>query len=212
MKQLSEVYGNDLLMVFDSSKLLDSSIKKLAIIRTGAIKKAIPDIKTMNYDEDFESLLQYPIPPKTRKPAKLMSLAKTYEVMDRCTYGVLATVINGEPYAFALNYVLVDGEIYFHTGRKGYKLNALGQIASLNIVEDLGMAYNGTHNFRSIQVKGRLVATEDYELKKRILLKYIDHLNKNHPAYVDDMQKTTLVFKMDIDYMMGRENLFLKEL
>lgn len=210
MSELEKIYGDNLLMVFDGDKLKDHGYEKMAVIRNGVMKKDINGVLVMNYDEDFESLLNYKIPPKTRKPAKLLSIEKTYDVLDRMTYGVIASIIDGLPYNYQINYVLMDGHIYFHTGKKGYKLNGLNQIASFVVTEDLGMAYNGTHNFRSVQVLGTLKENHDYEVKKKILNLYIDKLNPNHSPYVDTMQDTTLVYEIEIDYMMGRENLFLE--
>ena len=210
MSELEKIYGDDLLMVFDKDKLNDRGYEKMAVIRNGVMKKDIDGILVMNYEEDFESLLNCKIPTKTRKPAKLLSLQKTYDVLDRMTYGVIASVIDGLPYNYQINYVFMDGHIYFHTGRKGYKLNGLNQTASFVLTEDLGMSYNGTHNFRSVQVLGTLKENCDYEIKKKILNLYIDKLNPNHPPYIDAMQDTTLVYEIEIDYMMGRENLYLE--
>lgn len=209
MMNLIDVYGEDLLMVFNSAQLKDEQYNALAVIRTGVEKKQIEGVLTMNYEEDFESLLCYKVPPKTRKPAKLLSYARTLEVLDKVSYGTIGCVIDGMPYTYAINQVMINGHLYFHTGRKGYKLKALGTKVSYNAVEDLGMAYNGTHNFRSVQISGRLIPTEDYDIKKAVFLKLINHLNPNHAPYVETMQETTLVYELEMDYMMGRENLYL---
>lgn len=209
MLELEKLYGDDLLMVYDSSKLIDSTYSCMAVIRSNVEKKTLEGVLTYNYDEDFESMLAYKVPPKTRKPAKLLSYTKALEVIDKVAFASIGCVIDDMPYTYGMNYVMLDGHIYFHTGRRGYKLNAIGTKASVNIVEDLGMAYNGTHNFRSIQIYGTLKQTEDWDLKKAIFLKYIDHLNKNHPPYVDSMQQTTLVYEIEMDYMLARENLFM---
>ena len=77
------------------------------------------------------------------------------------------------------------------------------------VVEDLGMAYNGTHNFRSVQILGRLQENKDKALNTAILQKYIDKLNPNHAPLNDVMLDRTLVYEITFDYMMGRENLYL---
>lgn len=209
MKDLLNAYGKDLLMVFDKEKLNDESYDYMAVIRKGAEKKEIDKVLTLNYDEDFESMLKYKVPEKTRKPAKLLSYGEAWEMLDRVTYGTIGCIVDDMPYTYAINYVVMDNHVYFHTGRKGYKLKAIGTKASFNAVEDLGMAYNGTHNFRSVQIYGTLKPTEDRDLKKAIFLKLIDHLNPNHPEYVESMQETTLVYEIETDYMMGRVNLYL---
>ncbi len=209
MKQLMDIYGDNLIMLFDSSKLKNDTYKALAVIRSDAQKQQINGVLTMNYDEDFESLLNYKIPPKTRKQRKLMSLMETMDVVERMRFATIGCVIDDMPYTYAMNYVLVDGHIYFHTGRKGYKLKALGSKASVNIVEDLGLASNGGHNFRSVQIYGTLVENEDHDLKEKVLLEYITGLNPKHSPYVESMQESTLVYEIEIEYMLGRKNIYL---
>ena len=84
----------------------------------------------------------------------------------------------------------MDGHIYFHTGRKGYKLNGLNQTASFVVTEDLGMSYNGTHNFRSVQVLGTLKENCDYEIKKKI---------ENHDVSISGLEvSATIDFGDDV--------------
>lgn len=209
MNCLIETYGDDLLMVFHRSKLKDQNYDYLAVIKSKAVKKELKNILVMNYDEDFESLLAYKIPPKTRKQAKLLSYPRVLEMLERVSFAAIGCVIDDMPYTYSMNYVMVDGHMYFHTGRRGYKLAALDTKASVNVVEDLGIAKNGSHNFRSVQIYGTLKATEDYETKKKVFMKYISHINQNHVPYADTMQNPTLVFEVEFDYVMGRENLFI---
>lgn len=207
MIDLNNVYGDDLLMVFTSLK--NENLQALAVVRDGVELKELENVLSMHYSEDFESQLTYKIPAKTRKPFKLLSLKRTMDVLESQIYGVIGCVVDDMPYAYGINYVVVDGHIYFHTGRKGYKLAAMGTKASFNVIEELGLAYNGTHNFRSVQVYGTLTPTEDYDIKKTVLTKLATEINPNHTPYVDSMQATTLVYEIELDYMMGRENLFL---
>lgn len=209
MTDLVKVYGEKLITVFDGSKLNKEGYEALAVLKTGSEKKEIPGVLTMNYDEDFESLLNYRIPAKTRKPAKLLPYGKTMEMIERLTYATIGCVIDEMAYTYPINHVLLDGHIYFHTGRKGYKLNALNTKVSVSFVEDLGMAYNGTHNFRCAQAYGTLVPNEDHDTKEKVFRYMIEHLNPNHPKYVESMQQSCLMYELDVDYILGRENLFL---
>lgn len=210
MQRIIDTYQDNLLMIYDQSKLKNSNYQYLAVIRSNVEKVTLDNVITCNYDEDFESLLNIQVPPKTRKPQKLLSYTKTLEVLDRRYYGTIGCIIDGMPYTYTMNYVMVDNHLYFHTGRKGYKLKAMDSIASVNVVEDLGMAYNGTHNFRSIQILGKLVENTDNVLKEKVLKTYIEKLNINHPPFVEKMLDTTVVYEITMDYMMGRENLYLQ--
>ena len=180
-------------MIYNKDQLKDQSYNYLAIIRNNVKKQIIDNTITCNYDEDFESLLN----------------TKTLEVLERQCYATIGCIIDKLPYTYSMNYVMLDGHMYFHTGKNGYKLKALDSIASVMVVEDLGMAYNGTHNFRSVQILGRLQENKDKALNTAILQKYIDKLNPNHAPLNDVMLDRTLVYEITFDYMMGRENLYL---
>lgn len=209
MQKIIDTYQDDLLMIYNKDQLKDQSYNYLAIIKNDVKKQIIDNTITCNYDEDFESLLNIQVPDKTRKPAKLLSYTKTLEVLERQCYATIGCIIDKLPYTYSMNYVMLDGHMYFHTGKNGYKLKALDSIASVMVVEDLGMAYNGTHNFRSIQILGRLQENKDKALNTAILQKYIDKLNPNHAPLNDVMLDRTLVYEITFDYMMGRENLYL---
>ena len=48
------------------------------------------------------------------------------EILKRGEYGVLAVQGDeGYPYAVPLNYVFVDGAIYFHSAKEGHKIDAI---------------------------------------------------------------------------------------
>lgn len=207
MKALIEQYHEDLLMVFE--KNADPEGRVIAVIRNGVEKKEIPGVLSLHYNEDFESLLGYKIPPKTRKPAKLLSYEKTWAVLKKEIHGVIGCIIDDLPYAYGMNYLVIDGRIYFHTGYKGYKLKAMNTTASFNVMEDLGLSYNGSHNFRSVQIQGTLKVVEDPAIKLAVLETMIRDINPNHAPIAEAQLKSTLIYEIETDYMMGRENLYL---
>ena len=209
MERITNKYGDSLLMVFDKTKLVNKNYDYMAVVRTGTEIVNLESVLIYHYEDNFEAELAYKIPPKTRKPAKLLSYSETMEMLERVRFAAIGCVIDGMPYTYSMNYVMLDGHMYFHTGRKGYKLGGINTRQRVNVVEDLDVAYNGTHNFRCAQIYGTLLPTEDRDLKKRIFQKYIDHLNPNHPKYVESMQETTLVYEITFDYIMGRINLFM---
>ena len=53
----------------------------------------------------------------------------------------------------SLNHFVVDGHIYFHCGRQGYKLNGIDKVACYHVVEDLGIHKEAfTNNHQSVVI------------------------------------------------------------
>jgi nitroimidazol reductase NimA-like FMN-containing flavoprotein (pyridoxamine 5'-phosphate oxidase superfamily) len=61
-----------------------------------------------------------------RRKDRLLSNDEAREILERNDFGVLAVLGDaGYPYAVPLNYVFVDGSIYFHGARTGHKIDAI---------------------------------------------------------------------------------------
>ena len=45
---------------------------------------------------------------------------------------------------------MLDGHMYFHTGKNGYKLTVLASIACVLLDSEAATAFHCTHNFRSV--------------------------------------------------------------
>ena len=197
---------NDLLITIAAEKTKDN--KPILILKNETEIKEIDGYTILHYEDDFESLVDFNLPTKSRKPHTLLSLREIEELLDEITYGTLAFDVDGLPYAFGINHIMIDGKMYFHCGRKGFKLNGIGKKACFVLSKDLGLAKAGTHNFKSIQIFGTLKEIEDFEIKKKCLNRLILHNNPNHVPFKDTMSLTTMLLELDIDYMIGRENIY----
>lgn len=206
MNDLKQIFKEDLLIIIDASKTKDG--KTIAILKNGAQKKEVENVTVLNYEEDFESLVTFTLPTKSRKPHTLLSVREIDELLDEITYGTMAFDIDGLPYAFGINHIVYKDKIYFHCGKKGFKLNGLGKRACFTLTKDLGLAKAGTHNFKSIMMFGTLKVNEDFETKKGCLIRIIEHNNPMHVPYRDSMQETTTLIEFDLEYMIGRENIY----
>jgi len=58
-----------------------------------------------------------------RRKDREISIGDATQLLTRCSYGVLATCDNGQPYAVPLSYVFFDNRIYFHCAEEGHKLD-----------------------------------------------------------------------------------------
>ena len=96
--------------------------------------------------------------------------------------GVLSVLgDDGYPYGLPINhyYNEDDGKIYFHSGRKGHKIDAIGRCDKASFcVYDSGFRKEGEWalNIRSVIVFGRIEIIEDrgavYDISRKLSLKF----------------------------------------
>ena len=127
--------------------------------------------------------------------------------------GVLAVQgDDGYPYALPINhyYCPEDGKIYFHSGKKGHKVDALtnNQKVSFCVIDE-GRADDGDWalHFRSVIVFGRVEFVEDretvYEMARRLSRKFTDD-----ETYIDrEIERSgpgTLMFALVPEHISGK--------
>lgn len=100
-----------------------------------------------------------------RRKKQALSEARCEEVLRCGEYGVLAVQGDDDyPYAVPLNYVYVNGNIYFHCARDGHKIDAIQRSdkASFCVVaKDDIVAEKFTSYFESVIVFGRVRIVAD---------------------------------------------------
>ena len=111
-------------------------------------------------------------------------MKKVFEITDKkiindllasAEYGTLALCADNKPYALPINFVQVDGDIYFHGAKKGRKIEILKEntLAAFSVVKahamiqsyfssDEGLACPATQFFKSIMIEGQILFVEDY--------------------------------------------------
>ena len=127
--------------------------------------------------------------------------------------GVLAVQgDDGYPYALPINhyYCPEDGKIYFHSGKKGHKVDALtnNQKVSFSVIDE-GRADDGDWalHFRSVIVFGRVEFVGDrdtvYEMARRLSRKFTDD-----ETYIDrEIERSgpgTLMFALVPEHISGK--------
>ena len=135
------------------------------------------------------------------------------EILKKEPRGVLSVLgDDGYPYGMPINqfYCEEDGKIYFHSGKKGHKVDAIKRCDKASFcVYDQGYRREGewTLNIRSVIVFGRIEIIEDtekvYEMSRRLSRKFTDD-----EAYIEhEIIKSgprTLMFALVPDYMTGK--------
>jgi Predicted flavin-nucleotide-binding protein len=103
--------------------------------------------------------------PGMRRAAQQLSEAETRAVLERGTVGVLSVLSpSGYPYGVPLNYVFLNGSLYFHCAREGHKLDAVAWdgracFTVIDTAEVVGARY--TTRYRSVIAFGKAEVVEE---------------------------------------------------
>lgn len=119
-----------------------------------------------------------------------VSMEKCVEILTREPRGVLSVLgDDGYPYGLPINhyYCPEDGHLYFHSGTKGHKIDAMAACDKASFcVYDQGFRREGEWalNITSVIVFGRLRVVEDHdraiEISRRLSYKFT-----SDDAYID---------------------------
>ena len=148
----------------------------------------------------------------TRKKQALPT-EKIIEILDTEKRGVLSVLgDDGYPYGMPMNYWYnkENGYLYFHSGKKGHKVEALAVNNKVSFcVYDSGYKNEGewARNISSVIVFGRVHVGENHEdamkICKEMSLKYTPDL-----AYIEEeIQKygdATLCYELRPEHMTGK--------
>jgi len=100
------------------------------------------------------------------------------DILADAEYGTLALCSDNMPYSVPINFVQIDGEIYFHGSKKGKKMGIIeaNAIASFSVVDSYSimqsyfsssddLACPATHFYRSVSIDGTIEIVDEYEPK-----------------------------------------------
>jgi len=137
------------------------------------------------------------------------------EILAEAKFGTLALSHDNKPYSLPINFVQLDGNIYFHGSKKGRKINAIqnNQLASFSVVESCSiidsdfsttdnLACPATHFFKSVLIDGRIEFVEEYDEKVLMLSSFMKKLQPKggHKPLSDRVYKkainATLIYKL----------------
>jgi len=140
------------------------------------------------------------------------------EILDNAEYGTLALCVDNKPYSLPINFVEINGEIYFHGAKKGKKIDIIKQNSktSFSVVEeysllpsyfsnDEGNACPATQLFKSVIIDGTIELIEEYEEKVEALQGLMEKLQGEggFKHLSEDMYQkainATQIFKLIVD-------------
>ncbi len=135
------------------------------------------------------------------------------QVIDKCAYAVLSTVLpDGTPYGIPLSVARVGEDLYFHCAPAGRKLEGLlhNPAVSIACVGDVTPRTDDfTTEFESALIAGRAVrVTEDEEkiaALRAISLRYTpDNMDRFDDAVARSLSRTD-VWRVSMDQVTGKQ-------
>lgn len=144
-----------------------------------------------------------------------MSREESEALLARNGEGVLSTNGgDGYPYGTPVNYILMDGAVYFHGRPAGEKVDNMARDPKvcLTVTESGGFeitgdkACNATTVYESVIVRGRAAAIESDEEKARVLRALAERLVPEKRGAEMPMASVmrTAVYRIDIDSITGK--------
>ena len=142
-----------------------------------------------------------------------LSKEECIEILKNELRGVLSVIgVDDYPYGMPINhfYCEEDGNIYFHSGRKGHKIDAMKSHDKASFcVYDQGFRREGEWalNIRSVIVFGRIEFIEDRE-KIYEIARHLSHKFTDDEEYIErEIVRSgpgTLMFALVPEHMTGK--------
>ena len=137
---------------------------------------------------------------------------EAWDLLTQGTCGILSVVGDeGWPYAVPLNYTVMDGRIYLHCAKAGYKLDAIARddrvcftvVAREELVRD-----HATALYASVVVLGRAALVPDEATRQAALAHLVDTLSDVPPdlrdQYIQRRGKNTAVLCIQPLHITGK--------
>ena len=152
-----------------------------------------------------------------KKEREITGLEQKRRILKNGKYATLALCRGNEPYVVTLNYGYdrQNNCLYFHSARKGLKLDFLGHNPNVcaTIIEDLGYVPGQCdHRYRSLVLWGTMSVVNDLSEQQHGMNVLLEHLER-HPEEIkkralskQDVYQKVAVLRMDIVQMSGKEH------
>ena len=152
-----------------------------------------------------------------RRKKQLLSEQETLRVLEEGKTGIVGVLgDDGYPYTVPINYVSLEDKIYFHSAKKGHKVDAIAKEpkVSMTVVEkDDVVSREFTTYFRSIQLFGKAYVVED-EAERNVAFRALceKFSRADMDRYDEIMSKeadAAAIVRIDIEHITGKESMEL---
>ena len=167
------------------------------------------NIKILEYIEREEFVMFR----KMKRISGLTTEEEAINVLETGLSGTLAVVgDDGYPYAIPLNYVYSDGKIYFHSARKGHKIDAITKndkvCFSVVTKEDIMPSEFDTDFISAIAFgKARVLDEKNAVVSAMVKIgkKYSKGFEKEAVAYIEASWGEFIVVEITIEHVSGKK-------
>jgi nitroimidazol reductase NimA-like FMN-containing flavoprotein (pyridoxamine 5'-phosphate oxidase superfamily) len=146
-----------------------------------------------------------------RRSERKISLQESKKILENAEYGILSTVGNdGQPYGVPLSYVYKGESIYFHCAISGHKLENIehnAKVAFCVVGKTRVLPDQFSTEYESAVVFGRgseVNGAEKHDALLWLLEKYSSDFIVEGKRYIEQKDKMTKVFKIEIDRINGK--------
>ena len=146
------------------------------------------------------------------KKERQMSPENAAKIFSEGNHGTLA--VNGDdgyPYAVPVNYVFIDGKIYIHSAKYGYKIDALKQndkVCFTAILNSQIIPDKFTAAFESVVAFGKASFIDDGDEKLTALRTFIERFSPDHQEagerFIHAAYEKTQIIRIDVEQMTGK--------
>jgi hypothetical protein len=147
-----------------------------------------------------------------RSEREIKDRAQIDEVLSTAFYLNLAMVDNGTPYVVPLNFGYADGCLYVHSAAEGRKVKLLKRSpqVSFSVVAKAEVVTGATPcqfsaRYRSVLGTGRAALVADTGERMKGLDSIMRKSSKGPFAYDERTMARTLVFRIDIELVSGKQ-------
>jgi len=139
-------------------------------------------------------------------------------ILRQVLVGRIATIsLKGFPVIKPVNFLYLDGKIYFHSSMKGEKIEDIRRGSPICFEVDQPIAYviatkvacRANYYYRSIIVKGKASFVKDQDKKREILEKMMEKYQPegDYGEIPMEILKKTAVIEITVEKISGKENL-----
>jgi hypothetical protein len=150
-----------------------------------------------------------------RRKDRAMSLNEAETFLKEKKVGRLALTRNDHPYVVPLNYLYLDGKIYFHSAKEGQKNVFLSDNPKVCFeVDELFGFTEGKEDcsyaplYKSVIAYGKASIVKEKTEKRRVLSSLVQKYYGSKPdSFANAMLENTLVVAIEISKLTGKQRL-----
>jgi len=153
-----------------------------------------------------------------RKDREIIDQKVIVSIMEKASICRVAMCWQDEPYVIPMNFGYSENCLYLHSAREGRKLGILQNNDQVCVELDVDVEFvpsqkvcKTSMKYKSVLIFGKAVILKDITEKRNaldiIMQHYYQHDSQSIFHYTEDVLKKTIIIKVKIEKMTGKESL-----